>query len=47
MTTKGTKNTKAMTLDSGSAPANKRLFFYVPSVFFVATFLFIPLWMKS
>jgi hypothetical protein len=46
MATKGTKNTKAMAVDSGSAPAIKRFFFSVPFVFFVANFLFIPLWMK-
>jgi hypothetical protein len=46
MATKGTKNTKAMAVDNGSAPAIKTFFFSVPFVFFVANFLLIPLWLK-
>jgi hypothetical protein len=47
MATKDIKNTKAMAVESDSIQAIKRFFISVPFVFFVAIFLFIPLWMKS
>jgi len=44
MATKGTKNTKEKRPATGPTLALPLLFFFVPYVFFVANFHFIPVW---